>query len=487
MSAPAKRIQPCPPVATATWQAPSRRALVRGLVRTLGAAGAAAALESLAGCGIFESANKKQPLPGHRIDILSTGEGLQPTPLPKGEPPLVVNLPAPAPLRDWTLDGRVADHTAFNGEWAGTGKELWSHSIGAGSNPFDLLAMVLMIPNNRGAIQSPPVIGQGRIFTTDAQGVVRAWTWPNMHELWHRQPGKHLPSTNIGGGVALDGDTLYIVDGVATALAVDAATGKPKWVVPTKTPGRSAPTISNGMMAFITIDERLYVLDAKSGRQLWTHQAPDVGTVIFGEAAPAMVPGVVLAGFGSGELVALRDTTGEMIWSDNLSGGNGRGARLDFACVRGAPVIMGRTAYAISMLKVLVAIDVRSGRRLWEREVSGQNMLCVCGDWLYLVSLDQQLACVHRMSGHVKWVRQLPRFKNAKKQRGAIEWVGPVLAGSKLVCFSSVPKYGMAVVDALSGKLIHMGQTSSPCQVAPIACDGRVLAVTQDGVLHAYG
>ncbi|EHH69368.1 PQQ-binding-like beta-propeller repeat protein [Gluconobacter morbifer] len=451
----------------------------RSLLRT---ACSGVAVAALGGCSLFED-DKKPTLAGHRVNILSTGAGLT---VDKDDHTPIRLAPVQA-VSEWLQAERTPDHVAVNAQWKGP-QLTWSHSVGANTDPASMLSMIAIMPNNRGAIQSPPVIGNGRLFTTDAQGVVKAWTWPGRRHLWTRQPApKNSRSTNIGGGLALDGDTLYIVDGVAQALAVDAETGKPHWVVNLGTPGRSAPTVAEGLVVFGTIDERLFALDAKTGRQIWTYQATAADTVIFGQAAPALVDGVVLAGFGSGDLVALRATSGEMVWSDSLGGANGMGAMLDFSCIRGAPVIIDGTAYAVSLANVLVSIDMRSGRRLWEREISGQNPLVICGDWLYVLSTDQQLACLDRLSGHVRWITQLRRFRRESVQKDAVNWVGPVLAEGKLVCFSNLPPEGMAVVNAVTGEFEMRRKTTAPCEVQPIVCDGHVLTLSQDAVLRAYG
>lgn len=439
-------------------------------------------LTTLAGCGMFEDDPDKPTLYGRRSDVLSTGAGLR----VNQDNKTPITLPPVQDVKQWCQDGRTPSHEAVNARWA-RGKQAWSHSIGAAVDPISFLALIAIVPNQHGALQSPPVVGNQRIFTTDAQGHVKAWSWPQLKLQWHYQPARHTRSTNIGGGTALVGDTLYIVDGVSQACAVDAATGRQKWSVKLLTPGRSAPTISDGLMVFTTIDERLYALDTKTGRQKWTYQATEVSTSILGQAAPAIVGNIVLAGFGSGDLVALRATSGEVVWSDSLGGGNGMGAMLDFACVRGAPVVVDGTAYAVSMSRVLVAIDMRSGRRLWEREASSQNPLCACGNWLYVVSLDQQVACLDRITGQVRWVTQLRRFEEKKAQKGTVQWVGPLLVNNKLVCFSSLPEEGMAIIDAITGKIEETSSIPASCQVQPIVCDGKVMALTQDGVLRAYG
>lgn len=447
-----------------------RRALLGGVI----------ALPMLSGC----DEDKKPVLAGHRVDVLSSGAGLT---VDKDDSTPIA-LPPVQTLDNWPQSGVHPDHVAINAAWPGTTKQLWTHSIGHGVSEPSLWSFAALGSNGRGAIQSPPVVGGGRIYTVDGIGTVRAWNWPGMAQVWSLTPTpRKMKSSNIGGGIGLDGDTLYIVDGVAQTLAVDAATGHVKWRTDLGTPGRSAPTIVDGRVFFGTIDERLFALDAKTGKQIWTYSATPADTVMFGQPAPAVVDGIVLAGFGSGDLVALRAVTGEMVWSDSLGGSNGRDETMDFACVRGAPVISEGTAYAVSMSRVLVAIDMRSGRRLWEREVASQNALCVAGDWIYVLSADEQVACVDKLSGHVRWISQLRRFVRMEAQKNAIEWLGPVLAGGKLVCISTWNKNGMAVLDAVSGKITDIVPTHKPSLVAPIVCDGQVLVISEDGNLTAYG
>lgn len=452
------------------------------LTRRLFLGSSLAASTALTACGAFKDEEKPR-LAGKRIDVLSTGAGL--TVDTEDHTPIV--LPPAEAVSAWPQAERVPSHIATDTPWGGP-KLVWNRSIGAGISEPSFLSYVALGSNGRGAIQSPPVIADGRIFTRDAVGTVRAWTWPDMRQLWSFVPRpKTMKSSDIGGGLAIDGGVLYVVDGVAQTLALDASTGNVKWRIDCGTPGRSAPTVVDGRVFFGTIDERLFAVDAATGNQLWTYTATEADTVIFGQPAPAVVDGVVLAGFGSGDLVALRAATGEMVWSDSLGGANGRGAMLDLSCVRGAPAIQGGTAYAISMSQVLVAIDMRSGRRLWEREVSGQNGPVICGDWLFVISADQELACLDRLSGHVRWIKPLRRFRRIAKQRDAVVWMGPVLAGGKLVCVSSLPEVGMQVIDAITGKDEGVVPTKQPSLVSPIICDSHVLVLSSDGRLSAYG
>ena len=72
-------------------------------------------------------------------------------------------------------------------------------------------------------------------------------------------------------------------------------------------------------MFVTTIEDRLLALATDDGRQLWTHQAANATTSMLGRPAPAYADGLVVAGFGSGELAALRAESGSVVWTDTLA------------------------------------------------------------------------------------------------------------------------------------------------------------------------
>ncbi|GBQ63164.1 PQQ-containing dehydrogenase 2 [Ameyamaea chiangmaiensis NBRC 103196] len=437
---------------------------------------------ALGGCHLFED-DDKPILAGHRVNVLSTGDGL--TVDPDEHTPITV--PAPVAVPEWREPGGTPTHVGINAALNGRTLQ-WSRRIGAGVSEPSFLSYIALGSTGRGAIGATPIVGDGRLFVMDAQGVVSAWSWPAMGRLWAFSPKPHkMQSSNIGGGLALSGDTLYIVDGVAETVAVEAATGKVRWRMDFGTPGRSAPTVVDGRVFFGTIDERLFALDAATGAELWRYSATQADTVFFGQPAPAVIDGIVAAGFGSGDLVALRADSGEMVWSDALGSTNGRAAVMDFSCVRGMPVAVDRTIYAISVASVMVAIDARSGRRLWERAVGGQCTPLVLGDWIYILSSDQQVACLDRYTGRVRWISQLRRFVRVNVSKNAMAWTGPIMAGSKLICISTLPSNGIAVLDPATGKIESVEPLPGISTVMPIVVDGRMLVLTDDGKLNAFG
>ena len=85
----------------------------------------------------------------------------------------------------------------------------------------------------------------------------------------------------------------------------------------------------------------------------------------------------------------------------------------------------------------MVAIDLRTGDRVWEQDLGGTHAPWVAGDFIYVLSNDSTLLCLTRSDGRVRWERTLPQYENEKKKSDALFWTGPILAGDRLIVVSS--------------------------------------------------
>jgi outer membrane protein assembly factor BamB len=179
----------------------------------------------------------------------------------------------------------------------------------------------------------------------------------------------------------------------------------------------------------------------------------------------------------------MRADSGTVVWTDTLSAAVRSGSLADFSAIRGLPVVADGRVYAISMGGLMVAVDLPTGRRLWEREVSGEDSLWAAGSWLFIVSLDQRIAAVSRDDGRVAWATDLPRWDDPEKQKDPITWFGPLLAGDRLIV-AGTNKQALAV-SPYSGELLGQQKLSGAASLGPVVVDGTVFVVTDDGRLLA--
>ena len=421
-----------------------------------------------AGCSALDNifSEAKPPLPGKREAVVATRRGLV-----LDGPAVTIAVPPPVALPEWPQAGGNATH-AVGHIAAGSLAPAWRASIGEGGG-------------YRQKVTSQPVVAGNRVFTMDSDATVAAFDLQTGARIWRTdtQADKDR-STNVGGGIAVAAGTVYATTGRGDALALDAGTGAIRWRKDLGAPGRSSPCVAEGRLFVTTIDNRLIALNAADGERQWTYQAANAATTVLAQSAPAYSDGLVVAGFGSGDLAAVRAESGALAWTDSLASSRGRNSVVDLSAVRGLPVLDRGRVFAVGVGGLLVSLDLRSGRRLWEREVGGLETPWLAGDFLFVQTLDQTLAAIGRDDGKLRWLTELPRYENPEKRRDPLFWTGPVLVGGRLVLAGS--NETALSVNPANGRIIGQQELRGAAAVSPVAAAGTLFIVTDDSTIQAF-
>src|SRR5436305_8108502 len=276
----------------------------------------------LAGCDLFKG--KKQPLPGERISVLGIGGGVEPDPKLAATS---VTLPPPSVNPDWPEPGGNPAHAMNHPALPERLGRAWDTSIGDGSSRYT-------------RVMSQPVIAGGRVFAMDGGVQVTALDAASGSRIWQVDLKPEDARGNaFGGGPAFWNDRLYVATGYAQVLALDPADGKVIWRTNVSAPVHSPPTVVDGRVFAVTVENELNALDANDGRKLWSHNGIPETAGLLGGASPAAEGEVVVAAYSSGELFALRVENGRAVWSDNLASTRGSNAVAGLADIRGRPVV----------------------------------------------------------------------------------------------------------------------------------------------------
>lgn len=423
------------------------------------------------GCSLFDNfdfLNATKPrVPGTRIDVLRVKRGLV-VDNPRQER---VVLPQPVTRATWAQPGGLPSHEMGHAAVAEQLAEAWSVDIGAGGG-------------YRRKITSQPVVAGGRVFAMDSDAQVSAFDVTSGKRAWRFDAAAEDDrSTNVGGGICFDSGVIFASTGRGELLALDAGTGAVKWRQKLENAARSAPTVAEGKVFVPLLGDRMVAHAADDGRRLWSYQAGEVATAVLGLPAPAYADGFLVAGFGSGDLVALRAATGAVVWADSLASARGHNSVSDLSAIHGMPVIQEGRVYAVGLGGLMLALDLRSGRRLWERDIASDQTPCVAGGWIYVLSVDSELAAISRIDGSVAWVTQLQKFADEKKKSDPVGWMGPTLAADRLVVASSTAV--ALAVSPYTGEILGRQALSGAISVPAVVADGTVFVITDDARLAA--
>jgi outer membrane protein assembly factor BamB len=421
----------------------------------------------LGGCGWF--ASKKQPLPGERISVLSLDRQLKPDPALANTP---VTLPPPVVNPDWPQPGGNPDHAMQHLALPGTLHQAWKTSIGAGSSRYT-------------QVLAQPIVVDGRVYAMDGGSQVGAYDAATGNPIWQIdiKPSDDEGSS-FGGGLAWWKGRLYASSGYARVLALDPKNGKVIWKTSVGAPVRSGPTVADGRVYVVTVENELVALAADDGRRVWNHNGIPETASLVGSASPAAAGEVVVVGYSSGEIDALTVENGRPLWSDNLASARPADAVSALADIRGRPVIDRGRVYAVSHAGRMAAIDLRNGERVWELDIGASHGPWVAGDYVYVVSNDNQLFCLTRDEGKVRWVHQLPSFEDEKKKEDPITWAGPVLGGNRLIVLSSD---GWALsLSPYTGAPQGREPIPGSAYLDPVIANNTLYILTDNGELSAY-
>jgi outer membrane protein assembly factor BamB len=411
----------------------------------------------------------KPPLPGERIPVMLLDSKIEEDSALRD---LDVQVPPPRRNVDWVTVAGVPSHAMHHVEASDVPSKLWEVEFGEGNGGTDIL-------------MAPPVVGDGRIFTFDSESVVAAFNAATGEKYWSRPI---LPEEeeegNLGGGLAYDGGRLYVTTGAAQTIALDATTGGELWRVHNLGPIRAAPTVYAGRVFVVTVDSQLQALDANDGSELWTHAGISELASILGYASPAAEGNTLIAVYPSGEIFAFRIDTGTTVWNDALVSLRRVDAISALSTIRGQPVIYDNQVYVIGHSGRMVAIDLRTGARVWEQDFGGIETPWVAGNFIFVLTNESELVAIARQNGGIKWVRPMPRYEDPEAREDPILWSGPILVSDRLILAGN--NGILASISPYTSELLGTVELEDGVSIPPVVANGIIYFMTDDGELVAY-
>jgi outer membrane protein assembly factor BamB len=437
--------------------------------------------------GWFTPSGRLSKLRGERISVMASDESVKPDEMLANTD---VILPPPYRNNDWTNPGGYASNAMYHLEASGPLHQAWSQQAGKGSDTDSRLT-------------APPIVAGGTVYVLDAAAHIFAFDAKSGAPQWDKnlapQGDSNLvntltlgmvgqdtsvdPSKGAGGGMAFDDGKLFVTSGFGDVIAMSPNGRKILWKANLGVPIINAPVASGGRVFVSTEDNHFFALAQTDGRKLWDHQGITESAGILESTSAAVAGEFVLAPYTSGELFALRVQNGRPAWNDMLTSPGNTTALSELDDIAGRPVVDRDMVFAISHSGLMAAITLNTGDRAWSRDIGGIQTPWVAGDFIYVVLTDQQLLCLTRKDGRVKWMHQLPRWGDTHEKSDPIVWAGPVLVSDRLILVSS---QGYAEsISPYTGKLLGRMQIPSAAYIAPVVANDTLYLWTNDAQLVA--
>ena len=307
--------------------------------------------------------------------------------------------------------------TCYN---ATTGEPVWRHGDDA-----------RFWESNAGAgPRGTPTLGDGRLFTFGATGILNALNAREGTPLWSRNAASDTDTPIPGWGFSsspLLVDDLVIVAVSGVLAAYEQATGEPRWYGPDGGHGYSSPhlvSIDHVAQILLSRGNEIISVAPADGKLLWKHPLPP-GTSIVQPALTA--DGDLLLSDG--------ETTGIRRIAVSL-GSNGWAVKERWTSIRLKPyfsdfVVHEGHAFGVDG-SILACIDTETGKRKWKggRYGSGQMILLADQDLLLVLSEQGELALVAAATDQFTELARYPAIEGKT-------WNHPVLADDILLVRNS--------------------------------------------------
>lgn len=424
----------------------------------------------LSGCGMF--GKQALDIEGERLSVIREDKNLQPE-YTAGQ--IKIKLPQSYVNPSWTQNGNNSLHLSGHLKAGGNLDEIWNLSFGEGSS-------------KRNVLIASPVSDKNVVFTVDAEGIAKAFRLDNGKQIWKRRlkpNNKEDKYASIaGGGLAVYQERVFVTTGFGKVFALDITTGNIVWAYDLKTPIRIAPTVNNDLVIVQTLDNGIYALKTKDGSLLWKDKTESESTIMIGGAAPAYSPDkdLVVAAFSNGQLQAYKASTGTALWTEWLASGAATESLSEITSIKANPIIDGDRVFAVGYNAPLVAIDVRTGVKLWQKEIAATSQPWVAGEFLFVLTNDGDLAALNKQNGKIVWTTIIPFAKG--DDRIGIFTSGPILANDALLVASSNGK--LFSVSPYNGRIMGVADIEDGVEISPIMVKETLLITTKDAEITAY-
>ncbi|MFT6052657.1 MAG: outer membrane protein assembly factor BamB [Halioglobus sp.] len=336
-------------------------------------------------------------------------------------------------------------------------KKLWSVGVGDGQA--------------QGFFKIKPVIDGDLIYVASADGELVALNRHTGKKVWDVQL-----DTPLSGGVGLYEDTLLLGSSDGSVLKLSASDGSLVWS--TRLSGEIlAPPQANGKMVIAqTYDGKLQGLNFDTGEKMWVFDSNVPVLTVRGTSTPILSNNAVYAGFANGRVAAFDANTGGVSWEVRVAISQGRSEIERIVDVDGTMVLAGKELYAASYQGSLVAIDVASGRKLWQRDVSSFAGVSQGFGNVYVTDEDGTVFAYYRNGQGERWSQNALGYRELSRPT-------PV---SSYVAVADYQGY-VHFISQIDGEIVGRVKADGDGARADMLSDGNLLYIYgNSGDLIAY-
>ena len=336
-------------------------------------------------------------------------------------------------------------------------KSRWSRGVGDGQG--------------EGLYKINPILVDDSIYVASAEGKIASVDPETGRVRW-----KNNLDLALSGGVGHHRGSLFVGASEGLVMRLSADSGEVMWRAVVSGEVLSAPQGDGRYVVAQTYDGKLMGFDYETGETRWTYTSDVPVLTLRGTGTPMILGDNAIAGFADGKVVAVNLRSGNVAWEARVAIPQGRSEIERIVDIDGTMTLQGSELYAASYQGRLAAIDTRSGRRLWQRNVSSVSGVGVGFGNVYVADDDGTVSAFLRNGQGVRWQNIDLGFRELSRPTPVNSYVATVDFEGYLHLLSQV-----------DGEIVGRTKVdSSGARADMIARGNRLFVYTNDGTLKAY-
>lgn len=278
-----------------------------------------------------------------------------------------------------------------------------------------------------------------------------------------------LQSPSDSEALVLSPKLIVLCDAQGILYGIDPEQGQILWQRQMPTDILGHPVQVGQDMLVQSGDNSIYRISAK-GKKLWSFSSTQAGLNMLLSPSPLVVGNTCYAFLTTGDVVALRCDTGDLLWRRQLLLNNDAVVLSELKTPIASPVLVGNVLIVSFYQGSMIGLSAQDGQQLWQRGLSLKSSPLVYQGHLFAASGNSILE-LDPSNGTTLWKRTL--------QAG--ELVGPTLEKGRLF---AADDHGRVFALNLDGQI--MGETNIPGRIdrSPVAAPRGVLLRNNLGGLY---
>ena len=336
-------------------------------------------------------------------------------------------------------------------------KKQWSIKIGDGQGD--------------GFYKITPTLVDGVLYVASSDGEVAAISAADGGRLWRFELERPL-----SGGVGYHDRSLYLGGADGSVLQLSADDGVVEWEAAVSGEVLAAPAVSDDWVIVQTYDGKLLGFQPGADEPAWTFTSDVPILTLRGTSTPILVGDNAIAGFGDGKVVAVDVNSGNVSWESRIGVPQGSSEIDRIVDIDGAMTQQGIELFVASYQGRVAALDSRTGRKLWQQNVSSVTGTHVGFGNVYVADVDGTLSAFLRTGQGVRWQNIELGYRQLSRPTPVSSYVATVDFDGYLHLLSQV-----------DGQIVGRTKIGGDAARADMIADsGRLFIFADNGQLLAY-